>query len=129
MPLKWYSSMKKKIEKGSNEFKHRNLTLKVKFWHFLTAPLLIQNSKFNNFVWLQLILSQKTLLILYPSLENITTGIAIRCKVGHGMASSYILKYAFNVNLLCSYWDGWGSKRVITILKFNNPEIKLKLWW
>ena len=39
MDLNWYSSMKKKIEKGSNDFWHRKLTLKPKFWHFLTPPL------------------------------------------------------------------------------------------
>ena len=27
----------KKIEKNSDDFWHRKLTLKVKFWHFLTA--------------------------------------------------------------------------------------------
>ena len=32
-------------------------------------------SKFGNFIWLQLIFSQKTFLILYPTLENSTTGI------------------------------------------------------
>ena len=32
--LNWYSSMKKKDSYG---FWHRKLTLKVKFWHFLTA--------------------------------------------------------------------------------------------
>ena len=29
--------MKKKIEKDSDNFWHRKLTLKVKFWHFLKA--------------------------------------------------------------------------------------------
>ena len=28
----------KKIEKDSDNFRHRQLTLKVKFWHFLTPP-------------------------------------------------------------------------------------------
>ena len=37
LPLNWYSSMKKN-EKNSNDFWHRKLTLKVKFWHFLTPP-------------------------------------------------------------------------------------------
>ena len=35
--LNWYSSMKTKIEKDSDNFWHRKLTLKVKFWHFLIA--------------------------------------------------------------------------------------------
>ena len=30
--------MKKKIEKDSENFGHRKLPLKVKFWHFLTPP-------------------------------------------------------------------------------------------
>ena len=34
MPLNWYSSMKKKIEKDSDNFWHRKLTLKVRNWHF-----------------------------------------------------------------------------------------------
>ena len=36
--LNWYSSMKKKIEKDSDDFWHKKLTLKVKFWHFFTPP-------------------------------------------------------------------------------------------
>ena len=37
----------KKVEKDSDDFLHRKLTLKVKFWHFLTArhQSKIQNSK------------------------------------------------------------------------------------
>ena len=44
----------KKIDKDSNNFWHRKLTLEVKFWHVLalfdTSPL-TKFSKFNNFVW------------------------------------------------------------------------------
>ena len=40
-----------KIEKDFNDFWHRKLTLKVKFWHFLTPPPLTQFTKFNNFLW------------------------------------------------------------------------------
>ena len=29
--------MKKKSQKGSDDFRHRKLTLRVRFWHFLTA--------------------------------------------------------------------------------------------
>ena len=43
---------------------------------FDTSPL-HQFAKFNDFIWLQLVFSKKTFLILYPSLENSTTGIAI----------------------------------------------------
>ena len=77
MLLNWYSSMKKKIEKDSYDFWHGNLSLKVKFWHFFDTSPLHQFAKFNAFIWLQLIFSQKTFLILYPSNENSTTGIAI----------------------------------------------------
>ena len=45
------SANEKKIEKDSDDFWHRKLTLKVKFWHFLTNLPLVQNSKFNNFLW------------------------------------------------------------------------------
>ena len=34
VPLNWYSSMKKKIEKDSDNFWHRKLTLKVRNWQF-----------------------------------------------------------------------------------------------
>ena len=34
VPLNWYSSMKKKIEKDSDNFWHSNLTLKVRNWQF-----------------------------------------------------------------------------------------------
>ena len=37
VPLNWYSSMKKKIEKDSDNFWHRKLTLKVRNWHFSIA--------------------------------------------------------------------------------------------
>ena len=63
------------------------------YWHFLKTSIfkslyylkwcpifdsspLFQFSKFNNFIWLQLIFSQKPF-YFYPSLENSTTGIAI----------------------------------------------------
>ena len=39
--------MKKKIQKDSDDFWHRKLTLKVKFWYFLTAP---HYSNFQNLV-------------------------------------------------------------------------------
>ena len=52
--LNWYSSMKKKIEKDSDNFWYRKLTLKVKrlgdFALFDTFPL-TQFSKFKNFLW------------------------------------------------------------------------------
>ena len=41
--LQW----KKKIQKDSDDCWHRKLTLKVKFWYFLTAP---HYSNFQNFV-------------------------------------------------------------------------------
>ena len=43
----------KKFEKDSDDFWPRKLTLEVKFWHFLTACHYskIENSKFNNFLW------------------------------------------------------------------------------
>ena len=45
--LNWYSPMKKKIEKDSDDCWHRKLTLKVKLWYFLTAP---HYSNFQNLV-------------------------------------------------------------------------------
>ena len=48
MLLKWYFN-EKKIEKDSDDFWHRKLTLKVTFWHFLTPPHCTnsQNSKIS----------------------------------------------------------------------------------
>ena len=46
MLLNWYSSVKKN-QKDSDDFWHRKLTLKVKFWYFLTAP---HYSNFQNLV-------------------------------------------------------------------------------
>ena len=66
--LNWYSSIKKSMRKIQVIF--RILTLKVKFWHFLTAcHSLIQNSKFNHFLWV--------CWFLYPPFENSTTHNAI----------------------------------------------------
>ena len=52
--LNWYSSMKKKNEKDSDNFWYRKLTLKVErlgdLALFDTSPL-TQFSKFNNFLW------------------------------------------------------------------------------
>ena len=47
MFLNSYSSTKKN-QNDSNDFWHRKLTLKVKFWHFLTPPWFIT---LNDFVW------------------------------------------------------------------------------
>ena len=63
--LSSYSSMKK-YQKDFEDFLHKKLTLKVKVWHFLTPP-----------GDLQVFFLAKYLLILYPSIENSTTSIAI----------------------------------------------------
>ena len=69
--LDWYSSMKKEIEKDSDDIWHRKLTLKVKrlvdFALFDTSPL-TQFSKFDNFLWLCWLLA-KNLLIFYPMMK------------------------------------------------------------
>ena len=68
--------IKKCAPKLGSIFWRGKLTLKVKFWHFLTIPH-YTNSQTSmvlfDYSWIL-----KTLLILYPSLENSTTGIAIR---------------------------------------------------
>ena len=51
------------------------MTLKVKFWHFLTSPL-TQFSKFNYFIWVRWFLG-KNLSNFVPQLENSTTRIAL----------------------------------------------------
>ena len=60
---------------------HRKLTLKVKFWYFVSAS---HYSTFQNLViWFECSwFLAKKFLILYPSLENSTTGIAITCGIG-----------------------------------------------
>ena len=46
--LNYNSWMKKKIDKDSDNFWHRKLTLKVKFWHFLTPS---HNTNFQNSIF------------------------------------------------------------------------------
>ena len=41
---------KKKVEKDSDDFWHRKLTLKVKFWHFLTACHYSNSLQSGNFI-------------------------------------------------------------------------------
>ena len=63
-----YSSTKK-IEKDFDDFWRRKLTLKVKFWHYLTPSYsLHQPSKFNNFLLSMLILRQKSFKFYAPCL-------------------------------------------------------------
>ena len=76
-----YSSMKKRIEKDSDDFWQRKLTLKVQFWHFLTPPR-YTNSQNSIISFGYVDFQPKTFLILYPSLENSITGIAIKYKKG-----------------------------------------------
>ena len=42
----------KKPQKDSNDFWHRKLTLKVKFWHFLTPPQYTNSQNSIIFCWL-----------------------------------------------------------------------------
>ena len=63
----------KKIRNIRMIFLHRKLSLKVRFWHFLTPPhyINLQNSMISfDYSWF---LAK----ILFPFLENSTTGIAI----------------------------------------------------
>ena len=64
---------KKKIEKDSDDFLHRKLILKVKFWHFLTPshPIL----KIQQFPLGKLILRLNLSDFVPTSLENSTTRI------------------------------------------------------
>ena len=77
--LQW----KKKIEKDSDNFWYRKLTLNVKrlgdFALFGTSPL-TQFSKFNNFLWVCWFLG-KNLSNFVPPFENSTTRIAITIQI------------------------------------------------
>ena len=66
----------KKIEKDSDDFWHRKLTLKVEFWHFLIPPH-YSNSQNSIISFGYIDFSAKIFLILYTSLENLTTRITI----------------------------------------------------
>ena len=68
----WYSLMKKLRD----DFWHTKLTLKVKFWHFLT-PLHYINSQNSIISFGYVDFWAKILLILYPPLENSITRITI----------------------------------------------------
>ena len=66
----------KKIEKDSDDFWHRKLTLKVKFWLFLTPPH--YTNSHNSIIFFGYVDSYaKKILLLYPSLENSITCITI----------------------------------------------------
>ena len=86
----------KKIEKDSDNFWYRKLTLKVKrlgdFALFDTSPL-TQFSKFNNFLWVCWFLG-KNLSNFVPPFENSTTHIAIL--------------FNFRDHCLCSCNDSWN---------------------
>ena len=43
-----YSSLKKKIQRDSNDFWRRKFTLKVRFWHFLMNCHLVEFTKYNH---------------------------------------------------------------------------------
>ena len=100
--LNWYSSIKKKIEKDSDNFWHQKLTLKVKrlgdFALFDTSPLL-QFSKFNNFLWVCWFF-----LILYPRFENSTTRIVILSKV-------YVSKDWWHRLQHCFCFPSWNESK------------------
>ena len=66
----------KKIEKDSEDFWHRKLTLKVKFWLFLTPPH-YTNSQNSIISFGYVDFLAKIFPILYPPLENSTTRITI----------------------------------------------------
>ena len=63
-------------QKNPVYFWHRKLTLKVRFWHFLTTCHSV-NSQNKIFSFEDIGFWPKTFLILYPSLENLTTHIII----------------------------------------------------
>ena len=71
----------------------------LKSLHFLKwcpsfdSSLLLQSLKLNYFLWVHmLIFSKKTFLILYPSLENTTTGIAIQVDIASRGPSLYYVR-------------------------------------
>ena len=73
----WIHILQWKTQKDSDDFWHRKLTLKVRFCHFLIALHYsnLQNSMILfDYSWFSV---QENFLLLYPSLENSTTGIAI----------------------------------------------------
>ena len=69
----WYYLMEK-IEKDSDDFWHRKLTLKVKFWHFST-PLHYTNSQNSIISFGYVYFYAKIFKTLYPPLTNLTTCI------------------------------------------------------
>ena len=70
------SKLVKKIEKDSNDFRRRKLTLKAKCRPFLTPPH--DTNSQNSIISFGYVDSYATIfLILYPLLENSTTRIAI----------------------------------------------------
>ena len=58
--LNWYSLMKFFFLKDSDDFWHRKLSLKVQNWHIFLKLSPDGDSKSVKFIWLQLILGQKS---------------------------------------------------------------------
>ena len=78
--LNSYFSMKKKLRKISNDFWHRKLTLKVKFWHFLTPPhYILQFAKFNDILWICWFLA-----------KNLSNFLSLSWKLHHRYCHKYI---------------------------------------
>ena len=124
--LDWYSLMKKKIQKDSDNFWHRKLTLKIKFWHFLKNR---HYSKFKNSInsfefvdfW------AKTFLFLYPWLENSTTSTAI--------TQTVVLYICINFWLLAheSRSSSQAETKMILVKSWTNSQnencSRSKLWF
>ena len=95
----------KKIRNIRMIFDVEKLTLKVKFWHFLTPPHYtdLQNSMISfDCSWF----FPRTFLILYPSLENSTTGIAITYLLTYPRVTliSNFLEFPKSLGFLLEFW-------------------------
>ena len=83
----------------------------IENWLFDSLTLL-EFSKFDNSIWLQLIFSQKPL-VLYPSFENCTTGIVI-----------------ISIIIFCTCNEVELEKQMAVELNYSFPSQKqLAGWW
>ena len=105
----------------------RKLTLKLKVWHILTSPRYTNSQSSKNSVEYVDLLA-KILPILYPPLENSTTGITISCTHGAAFKFANVCTYLlFREHLQSKLASVITSKSNLTIV-YQHCTDQLKLY-
>ena len=103
----------------------------LKWCPIFDSSQLLQLSKFNNFLWVWWFLA-KNLLILYPSLENFTTRIAIvPDKVPRpNWYKHHLFQSSFEISLFDHFlpgWYLWASR--LQNGSFPDSNIQPEMYW